>query len=127
VAQPRPGAGRTLHCRERCQGPARRGVLGAVGGGLWKTADSGENWAPVTDGQIRVNNRLASLLSAVGNGDGKPIGNAAAIFKDLSGELKVQTDRLQHVLTSDLPAFNAEAKRAGLGGIAAKPLDMPTP
>ena len=24
---------------------------GAVGGGLWKTTDAGENWAPVTDGQ----------------------------------------------------------------------------
>ena len=27
--------------------------FGAVGGGLWKTMDGGETWAPVTDGQIR--------------------------------------------------------------------------
>jgi photosystem II stability/assembly factor-like uncharacterized protein len=26
--------------------------FGATGGGLWKTTDAGENWAPVTDGQI---------------------------------------------------------------------------
>src|SRR5215210_6045487 len=26
--------------------------FGATGGGLWKTTDGGENWAPVTDGQI---------------------------------------------------------------------------
>jgi photosystem II stability/assembly factor-like uncharacterized protein len=26
--------------------------FGAVGGGLWKTTDGGENWSPVTDGQI---------------------------------------------------------------------------
>ena len=26
--------------------------FGAVGGGLWKTTDGGENWTPVTDGQI---------------------------------------------------------------------------
>jgi hypothetical protein len=26
--------------------------FGAVGGGLWKTTDSGQKWAPVTDGQI---------------------------------------------------------------------------
>jgi hypothetical protein len=69
---------------------------------------------------IKVNNRLASLLSAVGNGDGKPIGNAGAIFKDLSAELKVQTDKLQQVLASELPAFNAEAKRTGLGEVTAK-------
>ena len=26
--------------------------FGAVGGGLWKTTDAGENWAPVTDFKI---------------------------------------------------------------------------
>jgi len=63
---------------------------------------------------IKINNRLASLLGVVNRGDGKPIANAAPIFKDLSGELKVQTDRLQQVLATGVPAFNAEAKRAGV-------------
>jgi photosystem II stability/assembly factor-like uncharacterized protein len=63
---------------------------------------------------IKVNNRLASLLGVVSRGDGRPIANAAPIFKDLTGELKVQTDRLQQVLATDVPAFNAEAKRLGL-------------
>ncbi len=53
-------------------------------------------------------------------GDGKPIANAAPIFKDLSAELKVQTDRLQQVLSADLPAFNAESERLGLGALAGK-------
>ena len=26
--------------------------FGATGGGLWKTTDAGQNWRPVTDGQI---------------------------------------------------------------------------
>src|SRR5206468_2545990 len=26
--------------------------FGAVGGGLWKTTDAGETWAPITDGQL---------------------------------------------------------------------------
>jgi hypothetical protein len=47
-------------------------------------------------------------------GDGKPIGNAYPIFKDLSAELKAQTDRLQRVLATDVSTFNAEAKRAGV-------------
>jgi hypothetical protein len=34
--------------------------------------------------------------------------------------LKVQTDRLQQVLAADLPAFNTEAQRLGLGAVAAK-------
>ena len=66
---------------------------------------------------IKINNRLASLLRAVSLGDGKPIANAEPIFKDLVMELKVQIDRLQEVLLSDLAAFNAEAKRLRLQAV----------
>ena len=69
---------------------------------------------------IRINNRLASLLSVVNTGDGRPIGNAPVIFSDLSQELKVQTDRLQRVLATLLPAFNAEAKRVRAAEVTAK-------
>jgi photosystem II stability/assembly factor-like uncharacterized protein len=68
---------------------------------------------------IKINNRLASLLRVVNTGDGKPIANAEPIFTDLSGELKAQTDRLEKVLGSDLPAFNTEAKRLALEPVGA--------
>ena len=67
---------------------------------------------------IKINNRLASLLSIVSRGDGRPIGNAPAIFTDLKGELKVQTDRLQQVIAKDLAALNAELKRLGLEAVS---------
>ena len=35
------------------KGRRNEAYFGAVGGGLWKTMDGGETWAPVTDGQIR--------------------------------------------------------------------------
>src|SRR5688572_6734153 len=35
------------------KGRPREAYFGAVGGGLWKTMDGGDTWAPVTDGQIR--------------------------------------------------------------------------
>jgi len=69
---------------------------------------------------IKINNRLASLLRVVNTGEGKPIANAEPIFNDLSAELKVQTDRLQQVIATDLPAFNTEAQRLGVGSVAAK-------
>jgi hypothetical protein len=69
---------------------------------------------------IKINNRLATLLSIVNRGDGKPIGNAEPVFEDLIAELKVQTDRLQQVLTRDLAAFNAEAKRVNLDPVTEK-------
>src|SRR5262249_49517021 len=55
---------------------------------------------------IKINNRLASLLRVVETGDGKPTGNVIPIFNDLKTELKAQTDKLQQVMTTDLPAFN---------------------
>jgi hypothetical protein len=67
---------------------------------------------------IKLNNRLATLLSMVCHGDGKPIGNALPVFKDLTAELKVQTDKLQQVLTRDLTAFNTEAKRLSLDPVS---------
>ena len=35
------------------RGRPNEAYFGAVGGGLWKTTDGGDTWAPVTDGQIR--------------------------------------------------------------------------
>ena len=69
---------------------------------------------------IKINNRLASLLSVVSRGDGRPIGNAAPIFKDLVAELKVQADRLAQVLVKELAAFNAEARRLKLEPVTEK-------
>jgi hypothetical protein len=68
---------------------------------------------------IKTNNRLAGLLRVVNFGDGRPIGNVEAIFADLAAELKSHTDRLQQVLATDLPAFNAEAKRLKLPPVGA--------
>jgi hypothetical protein len=50
----------------------------------------------------------------VNRGEGRPIGNAPAIFKDLTGELKTQTDRLSKLTDTELLAFNVELKRLGL-------------
>jgi photosystem II stability/assembly factor-like uncharacterized protein len=41
--------------------------FGAVGGGLWKTTDAGNSWAPVTDGQIN-----SSSVGAVAVSDSNP-------------------------------------------------------
>ncbi len=68
---------------------------------------------------IKVNNRIASLLGVVANSEARPIANADPIFRDLVAELKVQTDRLQRVLGTELPAFNAEARRLGLEQVTA--------
>ena len=45
------------------KGRPREAYFGAVGGGLWKTIDGGDNWMPVTDGQIRSSSVGAVAVS----------------------------------------------------------------
>jgi photosystem II stability/assembly factor-like uncharacterized protein len=63
---------------------------------------------------IKVNNRLASLLSIVNRGDTRPSSNVPAIFKGLVADLKVHTDALAKITGSGVPAFNKELTRLGL-------------
>src|ERR1700716_1509784 len=49
------------------KGRPKESYFGAVGGGLWKTADGGAKWAPVTDGQIK-----SSSVGAVAVSESKP-------------------------------------------------------
>ena len=57
---------------DRSRSPAsrdgrRRRTSAPTGGGLWKTTDGGENWAPVTDGQI-----TSSSVGAVAVSESNP-------------------------------------------------------
>ena len=44
--------GRSLGCAGS-PGRPNEYYFGATGGGLWKTVDAGQNWFPVTDGQVK--------------------------------------------------------------------------
>jgi len=66
---------------------------------------------------IKVNNRLASLLGVVSRAEGRPNAQLYSIFNDLKAELKVETDRLQKVLVTDLPPFNTELRRLGMEAV----------
>ncbi len=63
---------------------------------------------------IRVNNRIANLLSMSERGDGAPTTNMPEIFGILTKELKGYTDRLDVVWKTDLVAVNKELARLKL-------------
>jgi photosystem II stability/assembly factor-like uncharacterized protein len=67
---------------------------------------------------IRINNRLANLMSMVERGDGAPLANWPSLFTEYTKILKTQTDRMGKVYATDLTAFNNELKRLGLPTIA---------
>ena len=107
--------GKSTDAALKSRGDALVAALGAVEQDIYQVRNqSGQD--PLNF-PIKINNRLASLLEVVESGDAKPIGNAVPIFRDLSAELKVQTDRLRAVLATELPAFNAELKRTGLEAV----------
>jgi hypothetical protein len=58
------------------------------------------------------------LLRVVTSGDGPPIAAAGPIFSDLTKELAGEMMAYQHVLATDLPAFNTQLKRAGLDPVS---------
>jgi photosystem II stability/assembly factor-like uncharacterized protein len=63
---------------------------------------------------IKVNNRLANLMSMAERGDGRPTNNMPAIFGILTTELRGYTDRLAEVWARDLAAVNVELRRLNL-------------
>jgi photosystem II stability/assembly factor-like uncharacterized protein len=67
---------------------------------------------------IRINNRMANLLSMLEDGDGPPGNNFPALFAEYNKLLKVQMDRMVKVVNTDLSAFNNELRRLNLPTIA---------
>jgi photosystem II stability/assembly factor-like uncharacterized protein len=67
---------------------------------------------------IRINNRMASLMTMLQDGDGAPGNNFPTLFAEYSKLLKVQMDRMVKVIDTDLVAMNAELRRLGMPTIA---------
>jgi hypothetical protein len=63
---------------------------------------------------IKVNNRLATLMSMAERGDGPPTNNMPEIFGILTTELKGYTDQLAKVYKTDLVAVNNQLARLKL-------------
>ncbi len=71
---------------------------------------------------IKVNNRLANLMSMAERGDGAPTSNMPELYRILSAELQGYLDRMSQVWSKDLAVANVELARLQL-----PPLDPRTP
>ncbi len=63
---------------------------------------------------IKVNNRLANLLSMLERGDSAPNNGMREVFEIMVEELAGYMARLQEVWDTDMAAVNAELERLGL-------------
>ena len=66
---------------------------------------------------IKVNNRLANLLSMSERGDGRPGNGMEDVFQIMVDRLKGYTDRLEEIWATDLQAVNAQLERLGLDAL----------
>ncbi len=96
----------------RTRGEALTGKAAAVEQDIYQVRNR-SNQDPLNF-PIKVNNRLANLMSMAERGDGRPTNNMPEIFGILRAELKGYTDRLALVWATELAAVNRELARLGL-------------
>ncbi len=75
---------------------------------------------------IRLNNKIAALNSVASSGPYRPTDQTIAVYEEVSGLLRVQTDRLERILREDLERFNRQLRAAGKAVIVPS-TDLPTP
>jgi photosystem II stability/assembly factor-like uncharacterized protein len=63
---------------------------------------------------IKLNNRIAALAGVAASADARPTDQTMEVFEMLSAALQVQLDRLQRIVTTDVPAFNQLVRDANV-------------
>jgi DNA-binding FrmR family transcriptional regulator len=66
---------------------------------------------------IRLNDKLAGLMSLAGRGDHAPSDSAIAVRDELVTAIDAELERLNDVFNNDLAAFNLQAAEAGLEAV----------
>ncbi|HEV2461079.1 MAG TPA: hypothetical protein VGS80_22230, partial [Ktedonobacterales bacterium] len=69
------------------------------------------------DHPIKLNAKVAALASVVASGEAAPTRQARQVFDDLSARVAAQLPRLREVIDTDVAAFNALIREAGVPAI----------
>ena len=70
---------------------------------------------------IRLNNKLAALLSVVSRGEAPPNDQSVEVYNDLVGKIDAQLMKLSQIVKTDVPAFNQVVKDQNIPAIVVKP------
>ena len=100
-------------------GPRLRAALDAVGGEIYKVRNR-SNQDPLNF-PIKVNNRLANLLSMSEPGDGRPGSGMVEVFGIMVGRLEGLLAELEGVWGEELEVVNGELRRLGSDQITVEP------
>ncbi len=69
---------------------------------------------------VRLNNKLAALLSAVGSSDSQPTASQQQVYEDLATNVNAQLNKLKSVMDSGVPALNRLVREQDIPAIAIK-------
>ena len=69
---------------------------------------------------VRLNNKLAALLVAIGSADTEPTASERQVYEDLATTSNAQVNKLKHVLESDVPALNKLVREDDIPAVAIK-------
>lgn len=69
---------------------------------------------------IRLNNKLAALTGVAGSGSWRPTAQAESVRKEITGQIDTQLEKLQRIMSNDLPEFNNKVKQKSVDAIIIK-------
>jgi len=69
---------------------------------------------------VKLNNKLAALLTAVEEADMQPTASQQQVYEDLATGINAQINKLKQVMDSGVPAFNRLVKEQDIPAIAIK-------
>ena len=72
---------------------------------------------------IKLNNKLGALLGTVQANDIEPTAQSYTVFDDLSAKLKVETDHLERIVTTDVSSFNKLVEEEKIPAVVIKKAD----
>jgi hypothetical protein len=69
---------------------------------------------------VKLNNKLAALLTAVEEADVQPTAAQQQVYEDLATGINAQITKLKQVMENGVPAFNRYVKEQDVPAIAVK-------
>ncbi len=69
---------------------------------------------------VRLNNKLAALLAAIGEADSQPTASQQQVYEDLATSINAEIGKLKQVIDSGVPAFNKMVREQDIPAITVK-------
>ena len=74
---------------------------------------------------VRLNNKLAALMSAIASAEAPPTASEQQVYEDLATPVNAQLEKLKRVMDTEIPALNKLVRDQNIPAIAVKTASVP--